>query len=94
MRVLIVYESLYGSNRRIAEAVAAGIGDDAATAIVEAQAAPTNIDAGVDLIVVGGPNHKTSLPRPETRAEAAAGSDGSLQPAERGLREWLEDLQL
>jgi hypothetical protein len=33
------------------------------------------------------------LPRPETRAEAAA-RDGSLHPADRGLREWLEDVEL
>ena len=94
MRVLIVYESLYGTNRRIAHAVAAGIGGDAAVTIVEAQAAPSTIDADVGLIVVGGPNHKAGLPRPATRAEAAAESDGTLRPAERGLREWLEDLRL
>jgi hypothetical protein len=94
MRVLIVYESLYGTNRRIADAVAAGIGGDAAATIVEAQAAPSTVDADVDLIVVGGPNHKAGLPRPATRAEAAAESDGTLRPAERGLREWLEDLRL
>jgi hypothetical protein len=92
MRVLVVYESLYGSNRRIAEAVAVGIGGDAATTVVEARDAPPSVDA--DLIVVGGPNHKAGLPRPETRAEAAAGGDGTLQPAERGLREWLEGVRL
>jgi len=93
MRVLVVYESLYGSNRRIAQAVAAGIGGDAAT-VVEARDALPSVDADVDLIVVGGPNHKAGLPRPETRAEAAAESDGTLRPAERGLREWLEDVRL
>ena len=92
MRVLVVYESLYGSNRRIAQAVAAGIGGDAATTVVEAKDAPAAIDAG--LVVVGGPNHKAGLPRPGTRAEAAAESDGTLRPAERGLREWLEDVRL
>ena len=50
MRVFVVYESLYGSNRRIAEAVAAGIGGDAAaTTVVEAKDAPAAIDA--DLVV-------------------------------------------
>jgi hypothetical protein len=94
MRVLIVYESLYGTNRMIAHAIAAGIGVDASITIVEAQSAPSTIDADVDLIVVGGPNHKAGLPRPATRAEAAAESDGTLHPADLGLREWLEDLQL
>ncbi len=94
MRVLIIYETLYGSNRRVAHAVAAGIGGDASTTVVEAQAAPATIDADVDLIVVGGPNHKAGLPRPATRAEAAAESDGMLDPVVRGLREWLEDLEI
>lgn len=93
MRVLVVYESLYGTNRRIADAVAAGIGDGATTTVVEARAAPSSVDGDIDLIVVGGPNHKTGLPRPATRAEAAAGGDGTLQPAERGLREWLAELE-
>jgi hypothetical protein len=94
MHVLVVHESLYGTNRRIAEAIAAGIGGDAATTIVEAQDAPTAIGTDVDLIVVGGPNHRASLPRAETRADAAAEGDGTLRPAERGLREWLEELRL
>lgn len=94
MRVRIVDESLYGSNRRIAQAVAAGIGHDAETTIVEAKDAPAAIDGDVDLVVVGGPNHKTGLPGPDTRDEAAAGSDGALHPAERGLREWLADVRL
>jgi hypothetical protein len=92
MRVLIVCESLYGTNQRIARAVAAGIGGAAATT-VEARVAPSVIDADVDLVVVGGPNHKAGLPRPTTRAEAAAESGGTLQVAERGLREWLEELR-
>lgn len=93
MRVLIVHESLYGTNRTIAEAIAAGMGPEATVTIVEAHAAPTTIAADVDLLVVGGPIHKAGLPRPETRAEAAA-RDGSLHPADRGLREWLEDVEL
>ncbi len=92
MRVLIVYESLYGTNRTIARAVAAGLGGAAAT-IVEAYVAPSTIDADVDLVVVGGPNHKAGLPRPSTRAEAAAESGGTLHTAERGLREWFGDLR-
>lgn len=94
MGVLIVYESLYGTNRKIAHAIAAGIGFAAAITIVEAQSAPSIIDADVDLLVVGGPNHKAGLPRPATRAEAAAESGGTLHPADLGLREWLENLRL
>ena len=94
MRILIVHESLYGTNRKIAQAIASGFGADAATTIVEAQAAPSAIAVDVDLLVVGGPNHKAGLPSPTSRAEAVAEGDGTLRPAERGMREWLEGLRL
>lgn len=94
MRVLIVYESLYGTNQKIAEAIAVGIGDDAVVTIVEAQSAPSDVGADIDLIVVGGPNHKAGLPSPVTRAEAAAEGDGTPRSSDRGLREWLADLRL
>jgi hypothetical protein len=93
MRVLIVYESIYGSNLRIARAVAAGIGGDATTTIVGAQAAPAAVDAGVDLIVVGGPNHMARLPTAASRAEAVAkdrraraGGGGASPRVGRGAR--------
>jgi hypothetical protein len=94
MRALIVYESLYGTNRTIAEAIAAGLGADATVTLLDAETAPATIDDQVDLLVVGGPNHQFGLPRPATRAEAAAEWEGERRPAERGLREWLEDLRL
>jgi hypothetical protein len=94
LRVLIVYESLYGTNRTIAEAIAAGLGEQAEVTLVEGQHAPASIEGCVDLVVVGGPNHKAGLPRPATRAEATAEGGGELHPAERGLREWLADLEL
>ncbi len=94
VRALIVYESLFGTNRTIATAIAAGLGDHTPVTLVEAADAPELIDDQVELLVVGGPNHQFGLPRPATRAEAAAQRQGGGQPAERGLREWLDDLQL
>lgn len=93
MRVLIVYESLYGTNRRIAEAIASRFGADATITITEARSAPPIVAADFDLVVVGGPNHKAALPSPSTRAEAAAAGDGAGPPADRGLREWLAELR-
>ena len=62
MRVLVVYESLYGTNLRIAQAIAGGFGSDATITIVGAEAAPAVVAADVDLIVVGGPNHIIKTP--------------------------------
>lgn len=94
MRALIVYESLFGTNHTIATAIAEGLGDRTTATLVEAADAPELIDDQVDLLVVGGPNHQFGLPRPATRAEAAAQRQGGGRPAERGLREWLDDVQL
>lgn len=93
MRVLIVYESLFGTNRAIAEAIATGLGDAASVTLVDAESAPAVIGDDVDLLLVGGPNHVAGLPRPSTRASAAE-EQGAPPPAERGLREWLEEVAL
>lgn len=93
MRILVVYESLYGTNRMIARAIADGIGAKADVSILEAHEAPSAIGVNVDLVVVGGPNHKMGLPSPTTRAEAAKEGNGRARTETPGVREWLNGLQ-
>jgi len=98
MRALVVYESMFGNTRQIAEAVAEGLRTTYEVTVVpvaEARSGPVR----VDLLVVGGPTHAWSLSRPATREGAAtqAGKPGSrlqLEPSATGpgLREWLADL--
>jgi len=98
MTALVVYESVYGNTRAIADAIRdalAASGHDAiAVAVADAPAAP---DA--DLLIVGGPTHMHGLTTSLSRRMAvkAAEEDGhhDVEPgagAEQGLRQWLRSL--
>lgn len=91
MRAVVVYESMFGDNRQVAQSIAAGLGERGVTAeTVEVGAAPTQVAHDVDILIVGAPNHAWSLPRPATRQDAAAKTDGPLVSQGIGVREWLE----
>jgi hypothetical protein len=94
MNAIVVYESVYGNTREIAEAIADALGAEA----VPVQAAPPEA-ADADLLVVGGPTHLHGLATRRSRRMAvdAAQEDGHthVEPRaadEPGLREWLRDL--
>ncbi|MDX5309965.1 MAG: flavodoxin domain-containing protein, partial [Rhodococcus sp. (in: high G+C Gram-positive bacteria)] len=55
MRALVVYESMFGNTRHVAEAVARGLGSAVRTVPVT-QAHEENL-SDYDLVVVGGPTH-------------------------------------
>jgi flavodoxin len=95
MTAIVVYESVYGNTRAVAEAIAEGLGDADVVAVHEA--ADRLID--VDLLVVGGPTHMHGLTTARSReiAAEAVHEDGSghVEPGateEPGLRVWLRDL--
>jgi flavodoxin len=95
MKALVVYESMYGNTRAVAEAIADGLGGSPVRAVHEAGEAPEQRD----LIVVGGPTHMHGLATALSRrlAAEAAKEDGhaALEPgatAQVGLRAWLRDL--
>jgi hypothetical protein len=91
MRAMVVYESMFGDNRQVAQAIVAGLGETGVTAeAVEVGVAPTAVPADVVLLVVGSPNHAWSLPRPSTRQDAATKTDDPLVSQGIGVREWLE----
>jgi len=96
MRALIVYESMYGNTREIAEAIAEGFGAGAELRHVREAGAP---DEAVDLLVAGGPTHihgmTTSLSRHMTIRGAQEDGHGGIEPDALdapGLRQWLRDL--
>ena len=88
-RALVVYESMFGNTRLIAEAVADVLSERCAVQLVEAAQAPLEVH-DVDLLVVGGPTHALGMSRPATRTDAR--DKGATGDVERGVREWLSDV--
>lgn len=88
MRALVVYESMFGNTRAVAEAVAQGLSGRMEVDLAEVASAPD--DVAVDLVVAGGPTHAFSMSRPATRRSALEQSaSGEVVSRGRGLREWL-----
>lgn len=98
MTAVVVYESMYGSTRAVAEAVAEGLREaHVRTEVVEVGALESRggeVPAGTTLLVVGGPTHAFSMSRPATRAEATTYATGALVSTGHGIREWLDHVDL
>ena len=91
MKALVVYESMWGNTKQVAEAIADGLQESMEVAVVEVNRAPTEPEPDVGLIVAGGPTHAFSMSRTNTRADAVnRGADPGA--AGLGLREWLDRL--
>ena len=70
MRVVIVYESLFGNTREVAGAIRDGIAatrPEASVSCVQATEADRDLALGADLLVVGGPTHLHGLSTAVTR---------------------------
>jgi hypothetical protein len=75
MRALVVYESMFGNTRAVAEAVAEGLRTIYSTEVRAAGTVSADELREVDLIVAGGPTHAWGMSRPKTR-------EGALHQAE------------
>jgi hypothetical protein len=90
MRAAVIYESMFGNTRTVAEALAEELAKHMDVDLHEVGSAPTSIDASIDLVVLGAPTHGFSLSRPASRREAAGMTpDGPISTG-IGIREWLE----
>ena len=90
MKALVVYESMFGNTKTIADAIAEGLSDHMEVETVEVSGAPTQIPREVSLLVTGGPTHAFGMTRTGTRQEAATETREPLVSRGIGLREWLE----
>lgn len=91
MKALVVYESMWGNTRRVAEAVADGLRESMDVEVVAVDEAPTEPGADIGLVVAGGPTHAFSMSRVTTRTDAMTHGAGQGNP-QLGLREWLDKL--
>jgi menaquinone-dependent protoporphyrinogen IX oxidase len=99
MRAVIVYESMYGNTRRVADAIARGLGPDIESIVVPVAQARPDLLNEADLVVVGGPTHVHGMSRASTRKGAVdmarkPGSNLTLAPGAEGpgLRDWFATL--
>lgn len=105
--VAVVYESMYGNTKTIAEAIAEGVRDadpNAKVAVMAAADASTESPQDTHLLVVGSPTHMLRWPSGRSRqitqtAVDKATKDGkpqaTLEPGATtgpGVREWLQRL--
>ncbi len=87
MRILVVFESMFGCTERVARAVADGLGG---AEVVNVDDAPGDL-TGVGLLVVGGPTHVHGLSRASTRQSAVQQANEEVH-SKTGVREWLDSL--
>jgi hypothetical protein len=93
MRALVVYESMFGNTRKIAETIAVGIGEQLSVHLTEVSRAPSELDPDTDLVVVGGPTHDHGMTTAATRSTAASRRPEPLVSRGIGIREWLAALR-
>jgi hypothetical protein len=92
-RALVVYESMFGNTKAVAEVVALALSRDFEVDLTECGSAPCPLPDDVALLVVGAPTHAFSLSRANTRGSARQQAPATARPSESGLRDWLGCLQ-
>ncbi len=101
MKALVVYESMFGNSREIANRVAGGLEPAFDVSVSHVSEVTPELLQTADLLVVGGPTHVHGMVSPRTRdsAKKMAEKEGSgfeLEPTALGpgLREWLATLDI
>jgi len=97
MSTLVVYASMYGNTRQLAEAIAGEI--PGARVIAVGSVSDADL-AAADRVIVGAPTHAFGMSRPSTRAQAEVAlrtaPELALEPDAlgTGVREWLHRVDL
>ena len=82
MNAIVVYESIYGNTRAVAEAIAEGLGGAPAVSPAELPADA----AQADLLVVGGPTHIHGMATARSRRAAVEAPHATAAPSPGAAR--------
>lgn len=97
MKVMVVFESLFGNTERVARAIAEGIESkllgSEQVVVVEVSKAPAQLSDDVGLLVLGGPTHAFGMSRPGTRNDAIRRIGDEAVSHGIGVREWVATFQ-
>jgi hypothetical protein len=93
VRVLVVYESMFGNTRDIALAIAEGLGSRVPVEIVEVGEAPRALPADIGMVIVGGPTHAHGMTTAASREDAGKRAGDRQVSRGIGIREWLGGLR-
>jgi len=95
MRIVVVYESIFGNTHRIAAAIEQGAREAASTRLVSVGARAADDVADADMLVLGGPTHAFTMSTPGSRDEAVSWTNDPKRglhldgETTSGIREWL-----
>ena len=99
MRAVVVYESMYGNTRSVANHIAEGLQSRYIVDVLPVTDATSERLTGCDLVVCGGPTHVHGMSTERSRAAAVDAAEKpsnglSLDPdaGGPGLRDWFDDI--
>jgi hypothetical protein len=96
MRVVVVYESIFGNTKTIAEAIANGLGEAGEVTLGTVDDLSPEVVGDAGLLVAGGPTHAHGMARPKAHQTIARDRSyakyGPVLAGQESLRGWLERL--
>lgn len=97
MKAIVLYESMYGNTRHIAEAIGRGLEGCGEVVVSNVNQVDQVRLAEADLVIIGGPTHVHGMSWPASRDNARADKVAARalesSTAGDGVREWLKALQ-
>jgi hypothetical protein len=96
MRIVVVYESMFGNTKIIGDAIAEGLGGTGKVEVGTVDDVSPEEVRDAALIVAGGPTHAHGMARPDAHRSVAKTDPrhkyGPVLPGQESLRGWLERL--